>query len=698
MKGFNLKSSIFLILTLGVIIRFIYILEIRKAPFFYTPFGDPDFFDKWALHIAHGDFIGKEVFFKAPLYPYVLAFFYKLMGHNLLIPRFLNILFDACSIFLLFLIGEKLCNRTVGLIAAFIASFSGILIYFSGEILGTSLAILLSLILLYLLLSVNNKMWRWLIAGFISSLLVIVRPNFLLCIPVIIIYIFFRRITMRLKIKSSLILLFGTVTMISITGIRNYVVGRDLVLINYSGGVNFYIGNNVSSDGVSAVLPGYGNDWDEYSIAEIEMKRELKPSEVSRFWLIKGLDFIRNHPVQFASLFIKKCYLLCNGKEISNNQNIYRYVKNSHLMRFLLFSYGTRKFYFAFPTSIIFSLGLSGILLTLRRRRKFLLPFLLIVSFGISVVLFFVSSRYRMPLFAFIIPFSSYSVYWFLEHLKEKRNIFIWIFSFIPFFILCNFDPYKISMEDNTIEYYNLGNAYLKKGELDKAKEYYERGIETNFHFPRLHLNLGVVYFKENNLKEAEKEYLTEIKLNPKEARAYHNLAVLYEKEGKVKDAIVYEKRTIEKMPRFVDPYVSIGRLYVKEEKYDSAVGFLEKANRLKKNNSKIVSLLGLVNLKLRRYDKSIIFYRNAIELVSDDAVLHYNLAVAYIAKGRFGEARKHLLRALSLKEDFAAAHYNLGLIYVKEENMEKAKEHFKEALRIQPDLLEAKKMIEKIE
>ncbi len=696
MKKLNPKLYVLFIVVAGVLLRLIYIIEIRKSPFFYSPFGDPQFFDKWAFEIARGDVIGKEVFFKAPLYPYILALFYKAAGYNLLIPRLLNILFDGISIFVLFLIGKKLFNNAVGLIAAIIGSIFGPLIYFSGEILGTSLAVLLSLTFFYLLLIVDKRIWMWFIAGFVLSLAVLVRPNLLMLIPVIIACIYLLKTTLLTKVKSSLVFLVGVLILLSFTGIRNYIIGKDIVMVNYSGGINFYIGNNLESDGVSAVLPAYGNDWDEYSIAEIELERELKPSEVSHFWLMKGLGFIGDYPFRSLLLFIRKSYLLLNGKEISNNQNIYRYVKDSSIMRFLLFISGSKRLYFAFPSSIVISLALSGILLSLKTRR-FLLPYLIIISCGFSVVIFFVSSRYRMPLLTFIIPFSAYSIYWILMSVREKRKIFIWFISFMPFLFLSNYDPYRISMENNALEFYNLGNVFLNRGELDKAEEYYKKGIKSDFYFPRLHLNLGAVYYMKDDPKGAEEEYQTEIRINPLEAKTYHNLAVLLEKEGKAKDAILYERQAIERMPRFAEAYVNVGRLYVKVEKYDSAEAFLEKANRLKKNDKKILSLLGLVNIKQKRFERAIVFYRKAIELMDNSAVSYYNLAVAYIALGDLRAAREHLQSAIYLDRDFAAAHYNLGMIYLEEGDVVKAEEEFKEALRIQPDFLEAKKMIEKI-
>jgi Flp pilus assembly protein TadD len=472
-------------------------------------------------------------------------------------------------------------------------------------------------------------------------------------------------------------------------------VGKDFVLVNYSGGVNFYIGNNPESDGISAVLPGYGNDWDEYSIAEMRTSRALKPSEVSRYWATQGFDFMRSHTGQFIRLFIKKSFLLWNGKEISNNQNIYRFVQQSLLLRSLLFFYGSSRWYFAFPSSLILSLAISGIILNGKRKTAVLLPLLCVLAFGFSVALFFVASRYRMVFIAFLIPFSAASVFWLISHLRRKREVFLWILSFIPFLIMTNIDPYSVSMENNALESYNLGNAYLQQGKLDKAKEFYRKGIKANDHFPRLHLNLGTIYFKENNIEQAEEEYLIEISINPQDARAYHNLSLVCERRGKIEDAIMYERKAVEKMVRYTVALGNLGRLYVKVEHYDSALVFLQKAYRLEKKDGKIISLLGLSNLKLGYYEEAISIYEKAVQLNDEEPFVHYNLAIAFIAAGNLSEARMHLLRAVTIKHDFAEAHYNLGLVYLREGKTDKAADHLREAVRIQPNLQEAKKMIE---
>ena len=49
--------------------------------------GDARGYDAWARRLAAGDWIGTDVFYQAPLYPYFLGVVYALAGHDLLAVR-----------------------------------------------------------------------------------------------------------------------------------------------------------------------------------------------------------------------------------------------------------------------------------------------------------------------------------------------------------------------------------------------------------------------------------------------------------------------------------------------------------------------------------------------------------------------------------------------------------------------------------
>src|SRR5215813_9979686 len=64
--------------------RLLYLWQIRHAPFFTLLMGDSKGYDVWARRIAAGDWIGGDVFYQAPLYPYFMGTIYSVVGHDVL--------------------------------------------------------------------------------------------------------------------------------------------------------------------------------------------------------------------------------------------------------------------------------------------------------------------------------------------------------------------------------------------------------------------------------------------------------------------------------------------------------------------------------------------------------------------------------------------------------------------------------------
>ncbi len=60
------------------------------------------FYDEWALRIARGELTDHHAFYGLPLYPYVLAVFYNLFGHNLFVPALVQICADSVTAVLIF--------------------------------------------------------------------------------------------------------------------------------------------------------------------------------------------------------------------------------------------------------------------------------------------------------------------------------------------------------------------------------------------------------------------------------------------------------------------------------------------------------------------------------------------------------------------------------------------------------------------
>ena len=79
--------------------------------------GDAKTYDAWAKRIVGGDWLGSEVFYQAPLYPYFLASVYAALGDELLGVRMVQVTLGAVSCVFLAQAGWRLFSRSVGIAA-----------------------------------------------------------------------------------------------------------------------------------------------------------------------------------------------------------------------------------------------------------------------------------------------------------------------------------------------------------------------------------------------------------------------------------------------------------------------------------------------------------------------------------------------------------------------------------------------------
>jgi hypothetical protein len=78
-------------------VRLLHVMQIRSAPFFTVLMGDSHGYDEWAQRIAGGEWLGREVFYQAPLYPYLLGSIYAIAGRHLLLVRIVQIVIGSAS-------------------------------------------------------------------------------------------------------------------------------------------------------------------------------------------------------------------------------------------------------------------------------------------------------------------------------------------------------------------------------------------------------------------------------------------------------------------------------------------------------------------------------------------------------------------------------------------------------------------------
>jgi 4-amino-4-deoxy-L-arabinose transferase-like glycosyltransferase len=121
-----------LIFVVALLVRLINVYQLKPTPFFDVLLGDAHGYDLWAQRLAGGDWIGSDVFYQAPLYPYFLGGVYAIFGRDLLIVRIIQAVIGSASCVLLGLAAARMFSKRAGLFAGLALALWAPAIFFDG--------------------------------------------------------------------------------------------------------------------------------------------------------------------------------------------------------------------------------------------------------------------------------------------------------------------------------------------------------------------------------------------------------------------------------------------------------------------------------------------------------------------------------------------------------------------------------------
>jgi tetratricopeptide (TPR) repeat protein len=406
----------------SLVFRLIYFLQIRHNPYFDTPVVDEEYHEQWARDWAAGHFAVRIPFFRAPLYPLFLTLFYRIPGApHYALMRGVQLLIGAVTPALVWAIARRLMpdRPRAAAIAAFVVGLDGMLFKWEADLLLESLLAPMSALLVLQILRAGETgaPRRWFAAGLAMGLFAITRPNVLLCAPLLCVLALGWRgadfVVRRWRWKAALSLTVGTCLFVLPVTFINWRVGGDRVLVASQGGVNFYIGNNSTSNGWGAKAPGFlGNTIiDAQVLAEKAEGRTMKPSEISDYWYARGLGFWREHPADALALTGKKILFVLSGLELPNNTDVGLFMRE-FAPPFVPCLY---LLYLVTPLALVGAFA--------RWRRGDVGPraiALFMVIYACTIFMFFVCDRYRVPLRPLLAIFAVEGGYLIFEGLRTR--------------------------------------------------------------------------------------------------------------------------------------------------------------------------------------------------------------------------------------------------------------------------------------
>ncbi len=394
---------------LAAAVRIVYVILVADHPAIRFPIGDSRAYHLAALRIMEGDWLGSEVFYQDPLYPYLLALLYSAFGVGSIGVLIAQALLDSVSVVFIYWTARILFDQRTAVIAGVLAALFRVAWFYDAILLKVPLTLLLASLTAYLLVRADGRRSAaaWFGAGLALGLAALTRGNYLIFVPILVLWLALIAPLPGLaaRTRSAMALGAGLVIAIAPVAVRNYVVADDFVLITSQAGQNFYIGNFRDNDsGVykapSFVLANAAHEQADFR-AEGERRagRTLKPSELSRFWFGEAFQEIAADPAHFARHTLRKARLFFNHYEIPDNQSFAFFAQHvTGMLRIPTPGYG-----------ILLPLAACGVWLARRKRTAWLL-LLFFASYAASVVLFFNVSRYRIPALPAVSVFAGYAV------------------------------------------------------------------------------------------------------------------------------------------------------------------------------------------------------------------------------------------------------------------------------------------------
>jgi tetratricopeptide (TPR) repeat protein len=530
------RRLLLLLLTAALLVRLAHWWAVRDEPFFAWLAMDSQEYDRWAQGIAAGDWLGSQVFFQAPLYPYLLAALYKVFGHSLDSIYLAQIGLAVAGVWALYRAGREMGGQRVGLAAAGLAAFYGPFLFHDVHLLKESLAVSVTCFLLWALATRRH----WLAAGLLLGALALLRENALLLLPFLLPW-------GKGFARKSAALVGGLVLALLPVAIRNGIVGGDFLPTTFQGGVNFYIGNNPEADGTyRPIVPGKQipalERQEPVRVAEREVGRKLSPSEVSSFWMGKALAWAAENPGSFLRLQLRKLGMFWSWYEWPDAVDYYWVRGRSPALRWLA----------PVEFGAVTLLALAGLWLIRRNPGPFAPALLFALGWMLSTVVFFLFSRYRLPavpalMLLAAVPLARMNRKAILAGVAVVAALILpHLAGFEPRLDLVHYNLGRIEDErgnpDAAREHYkaafilnprdflaclNLGNHAARSGDWATALRFYQRAEELEPGSDDIQSNLGGVYLAMGQLDEAEARFDKALALNPENPSARQNRALL---------------------------------------------------------------------------------------------------------------------------------------------------------------------------
>jgi len=602
------RASLLLVLLAGLLLRVVYLGQAAAMPFFDNPVGDDVFYLKRASEILRGGFIpDRPFFYGSVLYPYFLAAVLWLPGGSLFLVGLLQAIAGTLLAYLISRIARRIYGGAAGMAAAVLAALYGPFAFLESDILGViwGLVAVAAGVLWCLRIDAGGgvRLRYALLAGAAFGLSAAERPNLLLLIPLAVLWAAWPPGEGKgagpgswRGAKAGAALLVGAAIAFSPVILLNRAAAGRWVLLNTSRGINLYIGNSPGADGTydepwSKSDPQFTARYTYLQESSLMMAsrlagRALDQEEASAYWTGRALEFIRDHPLDFLKLTLRKAALLWNAAEIPNHLEFPFMKREAWGLRLMPVGFGA--------VAPLAAAGVAFALFSRKRRRETWLLVLVACGAAASVLPFFVAERYRAPMVPPLIAAAGFGAVALFRAFRDAGSRRDWRLgaALLPALALGAVSQLPLTHPDMSRGHWLLAQAYRAKGDLAGARVEYEAAVAEAGEDGILLNNLARVYRAMGLRSEAESALRRAIQAAPGLAYPHKNLGLLFIEEGRKDEALEEIEASLKLEPSDAEAFGALAALRAERGEKDAAVAAYGKARRLDSADPRLARLL----------------------------------------------------------------------------------------------------------
>ena len=336
-------------------------------------------------------------------YSYSISLFlggiYALFGYHPLAARLIMAVMSTLIVWMVFLVGRRLFNEKVALLATAITALYAYLIFYGVTLVTETPFTLALLIALYLAVRMRagemTGFWAWVLLGFVLAVAVLLRMAVIFFIPILLFWLFF-----AIRKHTSIFMLVIPLVIIGLAvlplAMRNWQLWHQFLLLEAQFGHVFWNGNH----------PDHLGNFHPFKVFPIPAEVLALKNDVliTNTLLRMGIQNVLADPGNFIMLTLtrlREFFLFWPTEDSTLWANLLR-----------IGSFG-----------IVLPFALYGLVSNLRRFQE-LAPIYLffVVHTGIYAVTW-TMIRYRVPLDPFFILFAAYTLYTLYSRVTQRQPI-----------------------------------------------------------------------------------------------------------------------------------------------------------------------------------------------------------------------------------------------------------------------------------